>query len=331
MNYFLFTSFLHQEYFSETLYAIESLKRTLKSEDNVKIVLYTDNPSFYTPYYRNYNRVIIEELPLNILNELKQYSNCSLLWKITIIQLFTRKYSGKVIYSDSDMLFIKSIVHMFNEINNNSFVIYQRLSDMDIITSLNDNISSNKTFENFSYNFLLLTDETSFSPETEIFDSGFIGFETSQIGMLDKIKDILIANYSLLEIPHLAETILSIVVSQTITNTKEIFSQHVTFHYTTEKHTRLLVGYLMDILSLEDYISLEEIKQKYKLGPLSTYGICTENLQAFITFMKSLKSSNAIFSKTPNSTSPDIQERTYFQLMFKKFYKAYYINQTLLK
>ncbi len=336
MNYFLFFSFGRHSYKQEALYAIESLRRTIKAEDKVKIVLYTDNPEFFYPYYQNYSRLILEPIDEETMDEWKRELDYPPFAKFKVLEQFSKKYKGKVIYTDSDILFIKSIMHMFHKINDHSFFMYQLLSPIQNIASVMKKTTDGEEFATACNHIVegFTANGKAYRPPRElpVYDSGFIGLDTDNIHLIHEAMQILLDLYPKIELPYLDKIALSLVLQDNGRNIVDIFDQHITYHYSSYRHTRLVLGYLMDLLTPYDWDLLEEMKRTYKLGPLTTYGICTENLQAFITFLETVKhpDTNRKSLLVGNARAQN-QEQIYFQLMFKKFYKAYYSNQRFIK
>lgn len=322
MNYFLFVSIGNDFHKNETLYSIESLRRTIKVEDEVKIILYTDNPNFFTPFFVNYERLIIEKIEKSIINKWKKELDCSQYVKLKVIELLQKKYIGKVLFIESDVFFIKSIINEFEKINKYTFVAYNSLCTLEEITSYT-NISDSHKSEIFNQVIELNGEYPNHS--WIIYDFCILGFDSSNISLIKNAKKLLVELYSITQNDGVGNIIFSIIMQKNQKNRiRTLFSNHITFHYQSKEYIRLLIGYLMDLMIPEDFEAFLNMKIINKLGNLSNYGICSENLQAFGYFFEALNNLDFV---NKNNYANNKKESEYFGSMFKQFYKAYLINK----
>ena len=118
----MYLAFGDHRFKKEALYSILSLKRVLHADNHAKIVLYTDNPSFYKPYFTKHGSVIIEELDRYQIDAWAYQTGYMFIAKIKAIKMCVNKYNGKVLFVDSDVVFIKNPMYLFKKIGINQFI-----------------------------------------------------------------------------------------------------------------------------------------------------------------------------------------------------------------
>lgn len=340
MNYFMYLAFGDHRFKKEALYSILSLKRVLHAGNHAKIVLYTDNPTFYQPYFTKHGSVIIEELDRDQIEIWANQTGYKFITKIKAIKMCVNKYNGKVLFVDSDVVFIKNPMYLFKKIDINQFIMFMHCTSLgDALKSLhkfphvelavNRKAGYKKLVEGIPYLDRKFQLDTEFTPH----NSGFIGLDTQNRHLVNEVESIVTHVFPQNPLVSLEEVAFSAVFQQHGGRIMEVYNQYISFHYLGQKYARLLVGYVLDCLTPEDNDLLNDLVEEYQLYDLETYEIDVSNLQIFCAFLDSLKSSDRYneeeFELMATYVRPDEleTERKNFQSKIAYFFRIYYRNQ----
>ncbi len=170
-NYILYFTHGSYEYLNEAVFALLSYYAYHKENEN-KVVVYTDN----VDYFKQKLPSDIEYVLLNkeIIKKWAGDINFVHRIKIELLKDFSNRFSGNVLYLDSDTYFKQNISELFNHINNGSYVMSLDEGAMGerknkIIRNF-DNYLKNK-----DYQAIINGKKFTFSKNTRMYNAGAIG------------------------------------------------------------------------------------------------------------------------------------------------------------
>lgn len=115
--FLLFQAYGNPAIFKQTLFCLRSLEYWLVNDlPEIKIVIYTDNASFFTTHLPEWKNVFFEPLTPQRLKEWRGPLDFVHRAKICLIQDFFDKYAAPVCYMDSDTLFLSDPRPLFTQI-----------------------------------------------------------------------------------------------------------------------------------------------------------------------------------------------------------------------
>jgi hypothetical protein len=191
-NYIVYQAYGSLDIPNELIYSIASFY----SQSNilpVSIVVYTDNIKYLSKYLPS--SIIFEELSASKLIEWRGEINFVHRVKVEMLLDFCRKYSGNVLYLDTDTIFTKAADDLFRAISNDMLIMHANEGKMSITKNpIFDKIAKflNKKLFHLNGNSITI------SVEQEMWNAGVLGFTTDEINMLYDVlalTDILYKQY----------------------------------------------------------------------------------------------------------------------------------------
>lgn len=187
INYYLvYLSIKGDIYNYETVCSIMSFKENNKNFKG-KIVIYTDSKTFFKNIFIDEKFIIIIEIDNKTISNYLKDSNYIYSIKLYILIQFSGVTRGKVIYVDSDTFFLKNINSLFKKISDKRFLLHCR--EYKISSKVNENyynqLKEKKIKIFFKERIIKIT------TEVEMWNSGVIGFDTSNLIYLEFALEIL--------------------------------------------------------------------------------------------------------------------------------------------
>jgi hypothetical protein len=192
-SYLLYLAHGNIEILYEACYSILSFYKTnYANYDTIKIIVYTDNPELFYTIFKGKNLTCI---PINTsqIADWKGTINFVHRVKTKVIQDFFSRYSGNLLYVDSDTVFIKDISPYWGKLNSGSLLMHC----MEGIIRDKRNRIIRKIYKYIDTNILKLPDgETLKIPlSTQLWNAGVIGITDRHKVLLNKIVDMTDAMY----------------------------------------------------------------------------------------------------------------------------------------
>jgi hypothetical protein len=237
-NYIVYQAYGSIDILNELIYSIASFYNQSNNLP-VNIVVYTDNVKYLSKYLPS--SIIYEELSTSKIKEWRGEIDFVHRVKVEMLLDFCRKYSGNVLYLDTDTIFTKSPDNLFRAISNDILVMHTSEGKMSI--------TKNRLFEkitDFLKNklFDLNGNSITISSEQEMWNAGVLGFTTEKNHLLYDVlalTDILHKQYK----KHIMEQLSFSYIF--LKNGLLTAAENQVFHYWNFKEFRqLLKEYLLE-------------------------------------------------------------------------------------
>jgi hypothetical protein len=189
-SYILYLAYGHQDYANECIYSIMSFYRESSewSRQNVYVVVYTDMPEVFERLKELEILLIIEHLTAEKIQEWRGAIDYEHRVKVKMMQHFSTKHGGNMLYLDTDTCFVTDPKSIF-----------ERIQKGEIFMDYNEgalNSEANKSNALFSkvhefiktaifYNGILIIE-----PSLEMWTTGVIGFNYDTSYILGGIEDL---------------------------------------------------------------------------------------------------------------------------------------------
>jgi len=183
MNYLIFQAYGNTDILNECRYAVLSLLKHKPTLDTIHIVIYTDQKEFFSSLPTQ--SITYVALSQEDITRYKGKHGFVHRLKIKIIQDAMSRFSGKLLYSDSDVYFLKPVDSLFDKIDDSRFVMCNNEGAI--------NIKGNRVFEKFSHfiashKAYLKTNEVVIPTDVTMWNAGIIGIQSTD---KDKVADVL--------------------------------------------------------------------------------------------------------------------------------------------
>lgn len=276
INSFLYLAIGSQKYKLEAYYSINSLLKTnLKNSD---IVLITDEPERFSKItFKNFEIIKIDEKTIKNWTNNDEYV---FYIKIHAIKLFYEKYNyEKVLFVDTDTIIFENIEYYFDEISENNFILgYHNtpmVESLKVCRSLDEKSKEIISIEKI-YNYIL-GKGMNFVP----YNSGIIGMHYKNTYLFKEILSITKDFYFNSKHFGSEEIAFSYVFQKygTIIEKNDGF-----YHYTQFDEARLVCGYLLNILTLEDKLYLDDWLDQLNIKNIDIFDLKINEVEYFILF-----------------------------------------------
>lgn len=189
-NYILFQAYGNDEILAECRFALLQLMRYNKPED-ICIVLYTDNATYFTNELCIFTNHIIEQLSPELVTEWRGEINFVHRVKIKVLQHFFSRYQGNLIYCDTDTCCLQSLSAMFGEIEKGTVYMHTNEGLID----QRNNIESKKWKRFLSAPVKIKGLPLGQLHQIFMWNAGVIGINSSQASVLEEVLEITDALY----------------------------------------------------------------------------------------------------------------------------------------
>ncbi|MGV3459174.1 MAG: hypothetical protein ACO1N9_01840 [Flavobacterium sp.] len=185
MNYLVYLVYGGEDYNNEALYSLLSYYNHHTGNEN-QVVIYTDNVDFFKRYLPI--NTIYHELQKQTITEWKGDINFIHRVKIKMLQDVAEKYSGNILYLDTDTFFTKNTSDLFGEIAKGTVVLDKLEGPLKdnpggIAKKMRTFLKNQQSFIIPSFSgAIILTDNFT------VYNAGIIGFNS---GFSDKLQQIL--------------------------------------------------------------------------------------------------------------------------------------------
>lgn len=189
-SYLLYHAYGHQDYVNECIYSIMSFYRESSewSRQNVYVVVYTDMPEAFEKVKDLEILLVIEPLTQATIQEWRGVNDYEHRVKVKLMQHFSTKYGGNMLYVDSDTCFETDLKSIFERIQKGE--IFMDFNEGALNSEANkNNVLLNKVHEFIKtaifYNGILIIE-----PTLEMWITGTIGFNYYTSYILAGIEDL---------------------------------------------------------------------------------------------------------------------------------------------
>lgn len=197
MNYLLYQAYGEKENLHVMLYSLMTFLYVSSEEtkNNTHIVIYTDGYEHLSSFLSDLPNVIYEITSPSKFKEWKGDINFVHRIKIKMIEHFFSKYTGKVLYVDTDTVFMKDPSPIFKNISD--FDVYMHVCEGSIGSRVNRVMKKTERFVK-KHNFQLSVGEVMHIPlTTNIWNAGVLGLTNAQQVILKDVIELTEGIYKL--------------------------------------------------------------------------------------------------------------------------------------
>lgn len=156
----------------------------LKFGFNGNIIIYTDTPEAYLSFE---NKIKLEPVNDEMIKDWKGPYNFVHRLKIKMLQDYSNKYSGKMLYMDSDTYFLTTPDILFDEIENGKALMHECEGQL----SKKSNPILKKTYRFVKNTTININGKShKISPDSRMWNAGVIGLADEDISVLDKVLEL---------------------------------------------------------------------------------------------------------------------------------------------
>ena len=268
-NYLIYQSYGSKDILNECIYSILSLLKFGKEKINFKIVIYTDQPEYFSILPSDIVSFI--QLDTKTIEEYKGPQHFIFRVKIKILQDCFTRFNGNILYMDSDIYFRKPVEELFQKISPDSFLMCNnegRLKD-----------GNNNTFRGFvrfiKNNKDFLTKRNILvTPESHMWNAGVLGIPTNKPDILEDVLSMTDDIYKIFDSHVVEQMMFSYCLNK---NGALQESTDFVFHYWNFKEFRKVLAefflyHKQNSSSIEDIISdIECIRPDILIKPKMEY------------------------------------------------------------
>jgi hypothetical protein len=189
-SYLLYHAYGHQDYVNECIYSIMSFYRESSewSRQNIYVIVYTDMPEAFDKVKDLGILLEIEPITAPTIHEWRGVNDYEHRVKVKMMQHFSTKYGGNMLYVDSDTCFETDLKPIFERIQKGE--IFMDFNEGALNSEANrSNVLLNKVHEFIKtaifYNGILMIE-----PTLEMWITGTIGFNYYTSYILAGIEDL---------------------------------------------------------------------------------------------------------------------------------------------
>lgn len=243
-NYVVFQAYGNKAIFHEAIYSVISLYR-FGNNQNYQIIIYTDNQTVFEQYLSQIS-IIYEPITTQQIKEWRGENDFVHRFKIKMLQDFFSKYTGNLLYVDTDTVFREPLTEIFVQISQGQRFFHLEEGQLNkqkgslakkIVRFLEKNEFANQPINEFkttptNQNALKI------SPTTVMWNAGVIGMNSSQKNLLDTIlwlSDVMYEKYQ----KHVMEQLAFSYCFQTNHTVKP--TDYAIYHYWFFKEFRVVL------------------------------------------------------------------------------------------
>lgn len=239
-NYILFQAYGKQEILAECRFALLQLLQYNNSKD-ICLVLYTDDPSYFTKELEKFDCNIIETITPELIIKWRGKIDFVHRVKVEILLHFFSKHSGSVLYCDTDTYCLQPIIRLFKLIENDT--IYMHCNEGLIRESNNIVIKKWKQFlntKNMQVNVKTITD----IHDVCMWNAGLIGLSSNKAYLLKEVLNLTDSIYPIFPKHTVEQFAFSYVLQK---NGLITAAEDYIFHYWNLKEYRVLLNKFYEI------------------------------------------------------------------------------------
>ncbi|MGN6647782.1 MAG: hypothetical protein ACTHJT_14770 [Cytophaga sp.] len=182
MNYLVYQSYGSTDILNECCYSILSLLKHGFNPDKTHIVIYTDRKEYFSFLPSSY--ITFVEMDAATIEDYKGPHKFIHRVKIKVLQDCSARFTGKIIYTDSDIYFLNPIESLFDQIGPTDFLMCNNEGRVDVVKN---NVC--KKFFAFlsSHASYLKENNTPIPVNVTMWNAGIIGFISPREELLDKV------------------------------------------------------------------------------------------------------------------------------------------------
>lgn len=193
MNYLIYFVYGGTDYNNEALYSLLSYYK-YNAGTTVQVVIYTDNAAFFKKYLPD--SVVYIDLTTQQLTEWKGAVNFNHRIKIKVLQDACSRFTGNILYSDTDTFYTKNIQPLFDVIDNGGILFHKSEDTLKenpggIARKMRKFLKEHDTFNLPSQPARITIDEN-----LAVWNAGSIGFKTDHCDILQSVLELTDEFYS---------------------------------------------------------------------------------------------------------------------------------------
>ncbi|WP_027630046.1 hypothetical protein [Ruminiclostridium cellobioparum] len=296
MNYILYCAFTDSKIIDMTIYSLKSLFYISKPfYKDTKAVIFTNNIEPFAREFQNNEFIVLEDIPEDTLQNWLGGLNYMPRIKIKSLQYFFSKYSGNVIFIDSDTFYLKTLEHLFEMVDEGRFIMYSACPSLSkLLKCLKEffneqppnfpfplykfclDMERNKSISNGQKRFEI---PLSFNQ----FNSGVIGMNQSYSDIFDEVlelSDTIIKKYGY----WCAEEFAFSYIFQGIQGITRC--DDTVYHYFNDKWVRYILEVFLEGVNKDVKNELYSYLKENNLDRLKSINLVYEDLPYFIYFVR---------------------------------------------
>lgn len=204
MNHLIYLAHGGQDYYNEALFSLLSYF-SYNAEIENQVVIYTDNPSFFTLHLAQ--NILFVPLTPELINEWKGPDGFNHRMKIKVLQDAAQKFKGNLLYVDTDTVFRQDVSGLFDAIAKGNIVFDRcegRLMDNPggIARKMRKFLNRQNTFSIPS-----LKEKVVLTPQMTVYNAGIIGLKATdshKLKQAEELTDLLYGSYKLFVMEQVA-------------------------------------------------------------------------------------------------------------------------------
>lgn len=289
-KYILYCAIRKKRLVYDTLYSILTLIYKIASDENVNIIIVTDQANLFFIELKNIDiplniKITIEDVDESTINDWTKNGNIYGV-KIYSLKRFFCKYKQNVLFVDSDMFFINNPVSLFDLIDEQDTVLMYRKRQFDlfeIISSRREDVDDSIIMQN---NKIVLNNSTYTIPfHCSCYESGVLGINYLNKNLIDNVIDFYNRFYDCFKYDNSEEIAFGYVFQN---NLKIKFAYDILNHYSNVDVIRYFIGYSLKKYFCNDEVKLKEFLKHYhiKFSDLDYLDLTYDNIKYFIILFK---------------------------------------------
>jgi len=270
MKYILYCAIRKKRLIYDTLYSILTLFHATRITENITIVIFTDQANSFYKEMKGIEipskfSIKIEEISLETIKNWTKNGDIFNV-KIYSIKQFFLKYKQNVLFLDSDMYLVNNLAPIFELIESNQFVMYNKRSFnlFEIMNTTREDLGNLEDNVVTSNGMIILKDSKYSIPfDCATYESGVIGINYKYKDIIDEVIDFYVDFYRSFGYEN-SEEISFGYVFQNIS--KICLARGILNHYSNLDFIRYIIAYSLKTFFDNDKYKLEEVLNHYNIS-----------------------------------------------------------------
>lgn len=218
-----------QDVLEQTLFSVLSLLHVSPAESDLRAMVYTDRPDYFSTFFNGHPRVEIVAVPMEQFKAWRGTIDFVHRVKLEVLRSAGQRFSGSLLYCDGDTYFLKSPKPLFEKIDDQQSIMHIAEAELgqgkDPLTKKICKFAKNSQFQ-------LDGEVVPLSPATVMWNAGVIGISENNKRLLEEMLTLTDAMFVVYP-KHVIEQLAVSIVLQW--RTKIEASDHAVYHYWNQK------------------------------------------------------------------------------------------------